>query len=38
MPQATVVALPGLGHVPLEEAAAVSLAPVLAFLKAPLPS
>ena len=32
LPQATLVALPGLGHVPQEEAPAVALAPVQAFL------
>jgi pimeloyl-ACP methyl ester carboxylesterase len=32
MPHATLAALPGLGHVPFEEAPAESLAPVLAFL------
>jgi pimeloyl-ACP methyl ester carboxylesterase len=37
LPHATVVPLPGLGHVPFEEAPAVSLAPVLAFLSRPLP-
>ena len=32
MPNATLVALPGLGHVPFEEAPALALAPVLSFL------
>ena len=33
MPQARLVALPGVGHLPQEEAAAASLAEVAAFLK-----
>jgi pimeloyl-ACP methyl ester carboxylesterase len=37
IPHATLVALPGLGHVPFEEAPAVSLPPVLHFLAAPPP-
>jgi pimeloyl-ACP methyl ester carboxylesterase len=36
MPHAALAALPGLGHVPFEEAPDVSLKPVLAFLPAPL--
>ena len=38
LPHATLAALPGLGHVPFEEAPAVSLAPVLAFLAGGQPS
>jgi pimeloyl-ACP methyl ester carboxylesterase len=33
MPHATLAALPGLGHVPFEEAPDVSLTPLLAFLE-----
>jgi pimeloyl-ACP methyl ester carboxylesterase len=37
MPHAQLVALPGLGHVPFEEAPAESLPPVLAFLASSSP-
>jgi pimeloyl-ACP methyl ester carboxylesterase len=36
IPRATLVTLPTLGHVPFEEAPAMSLPPVLKFLAAPM--